>query len=114
MRHLLNILSVVCLVGVLTSCSVTTPIYVNKNPVGDKRGESSNPCIFSTGFTQGYTTQTSVIDAVPTSGGLCFNTGDYGIKEAATDGNIDKVATVDLETTWYVFWTEYSLVVTGE
>ncbi len=116
MKHLTKLFSAIMVACLFSACSTTTPIYVNKNPVGDKKGESSNTCIFAFGgsYTQGYATQASVVDAVPTSGGLCFNTSDYGIKEAATDANIKKVATVDLKYTWYVFWSEYSLIVTGK
>lgn len=114
MKTLMNFFTIISLASILASCSVTQPIHVNKNAVGDKKGVSTNTCILSLGYTSGQGARTSLGTAAPTSGGICFNNGDYGIKEAATNGNIDKVATVDLKNTWYVFWREYSLIVTGK
>jgi hypothetical protein len=51
-----------------------------------------------------------------------YSTGYYGlitnqnfsIYEAAKQANISKIATVDMRTDWYLFFTKKTYIVTGE
>jgi hypothetical protein len=90
-----------------SSCSVTNPLTATNNPIGDRVGKSTNNCLFSAN-TYGAG------PGLATSYGLCFNTKNYGIYEAASSADIQKVATVDLKTTNYLFFTKFELIVTGE
>ncbi len=123
MKRLYSILSVMLLSGLLMSCSTTTPLTATSNPVGDKQGTSSTTCFFSwltgvniqaqeTAYLQPNTLKGQ--RGTPTSYGVCFGLKEYGVQEAATNGNIDKVATVDLRQTWYVLWKQYEIVVGGQ
>lgn len=101
----------ICITGFLfSSCVSTIPLTVTDNKVGDKKGTSTNTCMFTY---SGYAYSGPSAGQIPTSGGVCFNTEEYGIRDAAKKANIDKVASVDLKRSWYVLWTEYELIVTG-
>lgn len=117
MKHLFNLFISGMIVSLFSSCSSTIPLTVTENEVGDKSGTSQNTCLFA--FSESYFTnnpryRSTIQGKVPTSTGTCFNNEDYGIREAAKRAGIENVATVDLETTWYVFWTTYELHVTGK
>ena len=108
MKKIQNLIAIMLFAILAVSCSITTPITATNNPIGKKVGTATNTCLFS-GFVmpqQG--------NLILTSSGLCLNTGDYSIYDAAEDGNISKVATVDLKTTNFVLWKKYTLIVTGE
>jgi len=83
---------------ILASCSIVSPITATNNPIGDKVGKSESICLFYIGGN---------------SSGLVLN-GDYGVVEAAKNGNISKIATIDLEVKSYFFFTKNILIVTGE
>lgn len=123
MKRLYSILSVMLVSGLLMSCSTTTPLTATSNEVGDKKGTSSTTCLFSalTGvYSQAraasyYQPRTlNATAGTATSRGVCFGLKDYGIHEAATNANINKVATVDLKQTNYLLWRQFELVVTGK
>ena len=112
---LLGTLAILAIFSV--SCSSTVPLHVTGNAMGDKTGTSSNTCILvatGTGLTEANAVTAVGGNMKPTSFGVCFNTDSYGIREAAKNAGIEKVATVDLRTTWYVFWTKFELVVNGQ
>lgn len=101
----------------LGSCTTISPITATNNSVGTKVGTASNTCIFTAGA--------AAAQAAPSvagagngfnliSAGLCFNNGSYGIVDAAQNAGIERVGSVDLKTSWYVFFTKYELIVTGE
>lgn len=90
----------------ISSCTVTEPLLITNNKIGDKVGASKNSWVFAINYL-------GVGPGTPTSYGICFNK-DYGPYEAALDGDIVKIATVDLKTTNYVFFTKYELIITGE
>ncbi len=92
-----------------TSCTTIEPVTATDNPIGNKVGTSSNNCVFSLGrmVTAGGEGFQQI------GNGMCFSS-TYGLKEAVDNGGINKVATVDLKSTWYVFFTKYELIVTGE
>ena len=115
MKKLTNILVVLTAAFTLASCSSTVPLFVTTNQVGDKKGVSSNTCLFTYGGSsvQGQSSTVSPANGKLTSAGMCFNSEEYGIREAASRAGIDKIATVDLKRTWFFFWTEYELIVTG-
>ncbi len=100
----------------ITSCTTTSPITATNNTMGTKVGTASNSCIFGFGGAGGGA------PSVASSGrgfnmisfGVCFNNKSYGIAEAAQNAGIERIGTVDLKTKWYVFFTKYELIVTGE
>lgn len=89
----------------VASCGVTYPYAVTNNPVGTKVGKSTTKTIFGIGA--------NVIGSPYSSFGIRFNK-NYGIAEAAKNGKITKVATVDIKYVNYVLFGEYTLIVTGE
>jgi hypothetical protein len=94
----------------LTSCSVTMPVTVTNNSIGSKVGVASNSCLGALPATAVAMGQ----DFFPVSGGLCFNDKRYSLADAAKDGGISRIATVDLKETNYLIFFKYELIVTGE
>lgn len=99
-------------VAALSSCSITQPLYLTNNAIGSKVGKSTTGSIFGAGAS-------SAGRYAPMYGysagyyGLTFNK-NFGIYEAAKQGGISKIATVDMRTDWYVFFTKRTYIVTGE
>lgn len=78
---------------VLTSCSVTLPVAVSSNPVGPKKGESSGTCYL---------------------GVICLD-ANASIQQAAKNGGITKISTVDIKTSNVLgIIVTYTCIVTGE
>lgn len=77
----------------LQSCSLTLPVSATSNPLGSKVGKSTGTCYFYT---------------------LCFG-ADASIQEAARNGGITKISTVDLQTNNILgIIVVYKCIVTGE
>ena len=93
----------------LSSCSTTVPYEITNNPVGTKVGKSSTNTIF--GFL-GYSLISGQYSRF-SSVGWRFNK-QYSLYNAAKNGGISKIATVDLKTTSYILFSKYELIVTGE
>ena len=76
-----------------TACTVTRPLTATSNPIGNKVGTASSQAFL---------------------GWLLYG-GDSSIQAAAKQGNITRVATVDVKTTnaFYVF-IKRTTIVTGE
>ena len=97
---------------ILSSCSITQPLMLTNNPIGNKVGTSSTASIFSGGGA-------NALHYAPMHGsgglwqGLIFNK-KFSVADAAKNGGISKIATVDLKTSWYVFFTKKTYIVTGE
>jgi hypothetical protein len=76
----------------LSGCAtIVEPGMATGNPIGEKTGKSSYTTIF----------------------GIAFNY-DRGVAEAAKNGNIDKIATVDYKAETGFFTVTYTTVVTGK
>ena len=88
----ISILSSVLLLA-LASCtrSITVPYTVTDNAIGTKVGTVKAKCILN----------------------ICGNV-NVGAAEAAKNGNIKKIATVDYKITSKIFTTTYETIVTGE
>jgi hypothetical protein len=85
----------------VTSCTVTRPFAVTNNEIGDAVGTSKTTLIFGT-------------SAGPNLEQALYSTNkDFGLIEAAKNGNIDKIATVDVKTSNYGFITQVKIIVTG-
>ncbi|MFB6306229.1 MAG: hypothetical protein ABEH43_04455 [Flavobacteriales bacterium] len=102
------------LMFLMSSCMNTKPLFVTDNEVGGRVGTSSNTCLFTMPAYGSYSTQVANSSLKVTSAGLCFNSEEYGIADAADDGNINKVATVDLKVKNYLLFTVYELKVAGK
>ena len=87
------------LAGVITSCSTTYPLAATNNPIGSKVGTSTTGSL-GPGF-----------NGMPA--GLVFN-GKFGVQDAVKNGKISSIASVDIKVTNYVFFSKYTLIVTGE
>jgi hypothetical protein len=93
MKKMLTALSAIAMVA-LTSCSVTMPVAISSNPVGNKVGSAKTVAIV----------------------GLFFDGGDASIQTAAKNGKISKISTVDFKQTHYLgmLYSEYETIITGE
>ena len=109
MKRIYYLFAIIFVAYLATSCSITHPLTATNNPIGDKRGTASNTCLFG-----GMLSLPANGNMKLTSMGLCFNTPRYSIFDAAEDGDISKVATVDLKVKDFILWQEYTLIVTGE
>lgn len=90
----------------LASCSITQPLAVTDNSIGEKVGKSKTMCLFTMPAAQsgaGY-----II-----SSGICMNK-KYGIVEAVENGGIKTIGAVDIKVTNFVLWKTYELIVAGE
>lgn len=76
----------------LMSCSATYPGIATSNPIGSKTGVAERKIYL----------------------GLAFGHTDLGVATAAKNGNITKIATVDVCVRGGLFSTTYKVVVTGE
>lgn len=99
MKKILIALSATAL---LASCSMTRPYAVTNNTIGDKTGVSKTLIIG--GASAGNTL----------SSGLFVTNKNFGVIEAARNGNLDKVGCVDVKTTNFLFVQKVEIIVTGE
>jgi hypothetical protein len=95
-------------VVMLSACSFTKPYAVTNNTVNAKKGISTTKVIFGLGGVGSNNPFHPV-----SSAGIRFNK-NYGIQEAAKNGGITKVGSVDLKYTNYILFGVYELQVTGE
>ena len=86
---------------ILSSCSTIYPYTASNNAIGSKVGISKTSILF--GAASGTTL----------SSGLVLNK-DYGVIEAAENGGIEKVATVDIKVTNYIIFQKAEIIVSGE
>lgn len=93
---------------IASSCSFTRPFAVTNNAVGTKVGKSTTATMFSSGVYYGRNPYAKI-----TGDGLLFNS-NYGIAEAAKNGGISKVATVDVKYSNYILFGKFQIIVTGE
>lgn len=100
MKNLNRILAVAFSAAIISSCTTIYPVTATNNPIGSKTGTSQTGMIGTAGYGNLGT-------------GLVFN-GDYGVIEAAKDGNINRVGTVDIKVTNYYFFTKSEIIVSGE
>ena len=87
--------------GMLASCSITTPVTATNNRIGSKVGVSSATCLFP------FTTTQSL------SSGIVLG-NSYSVADAAKNGGITKIATVDLKQQNFYLFQKNSIIVTGE
>lgn len=104
----IKLLSIVSALLFAVSCTTTHPVMVKNNKI-EKTGTAKNSCMFTVDNYGPGVNWGQII-----SSGICFNNNKYGLVEACEDGDIKKIATVDLKTTKYVIFTKYELIVTGE
>lgn len=85
----------------LASCTLVRPYAVTNNEVGDAVGVSRTTLIL--GASSGVQLEQAL-----------FSTNkNFGVIEAARNGNIDKIASVDVETSTYWIVTTVKIIVTG-
>lgn len=100
MKNLKKILSVACLTAIISSCTTIYPVTATNNSLGGKTGTSQTGILGHAGYGDLGT-------------GLVLN-GDYGVIEAAENGNIEHVGSVDLKVTNYYIFTKAEIIVSGE
>ena len=116
MKKLIISAAVIGLAG-LTSCSTTEPLTATNNEMGEKEGRSTNTCLFGVATANADQMQSASRSGKGfnmISAGTCFNNKNHGVIDAARNGGISEVATVDLKKTNYVFFSKYELIVTGK
>ncbi|MFT4757700.1 MAG: hypothetical protein ACI91R_002357 [Vicingaceae bacterium] len=101
MRNLYMLAAGAALVA-LQSCSTTRPYAATNNPIGSKVGTSETTLILGTSA------------GTNLEAGLVSTNKEFGVIQAARKGKINKVATVDVKTTNYVFFQKVEVIVTGE
>ncbi len=88
-----NILGLLAVAAMMSSCALTLPVNATSNPVGNKVGTSK-----ATGFL-----------------GVLFFDQDASIMAAAKNGGITKISTVDIKQTSLLnLIVTYETMVTGE
>jgi hypothetical protein len=87
-------------IGLMASCTITRPYAVTNNPIGSKRGVSKTSTFIS------YPSELAA--------GVFVSNKNFGVIEAAKKGKINKVATVDVKKTNYLFFQKVEVIVTGE
>lgn len=92
MKKMKNILFIAVSAFMLSSCVAVMPAWVTDN-CGDKVGQAEARYLFG---------------SYPLGG------GDYSIKAACEDGDINKVSTVDIRVQGGLFITTITTIVTGE
>jgi len=85
----------------LASCTMTRPYTATNNPIGSKVGVSKTSCLFGGSF--GNTLSSGIV-----------SNKNFGVIEAAKNGGIDKIATVDVKTKNLLFFQKVEIIVTGE
>jgi hypothetical protein len=80
------------------------PYAVTNNTVGEKKGVSTTNLIFGQTGAWGGNIQA----------GLFSTNKNFGVIEAAKKGKIDKIGSVDVKTTNYIFFKKVEVIVTGE
>jgi hypothetical protein len=77
----------------VTACTMNYPVCATSNPVGTKIGVYTQTCLL--GFPPAYNKTAA-------------------IAQAAKNGGITKISTVDYKASWMVFVIKYDTIVTGE
>jgi hypothetical protein len=88
-------------IALVSSCSLTRPYAVTNNAIGEKTGVSKTTIIF--GVSAGNTLSTGIV-----------SNKDFGVIEAAKNGGINKIGSVDVKTTNFLFFQKVEIIVTGE
>ena len=88
-----RIFLVLSLVLLLSACTINRPVCATSNPLGAKVGVYK---------------RTGILFFLPLS-----NT-DAAIRKAAENGGITRISAVDYNITYFLFFTEYRTIVTGE
>ena len=93
LKKMRNILGLLAVAALMSSCALTLPVNATSNPVGSKVGTSK-----ATGFL-----------------GVLFFDQDASIMTAAKNGGISKISTVDIKQTSLLnLIVTYETIVTGE
>jgi hypothetical protein len=93
MRNIKNILTGGALALAISSCTVTLPVTASRAEIGSLKGKSQSTVLF----------------------GIIFLNKDFGLKQAAKNGKITSaIATVDMKTTNYFFFSKRELIVTAK
>lgn len=88
-------------VALVSSCSLTRPYAVTNNYIGNKQGVSKTTILF--GLSSGVQLSTGIV-----------SNKNFGVIEAAKNGGIEKIGSVDVKTTNYVVFQKVEVIVTGE
>jgi hypothetical protein len=94
LKKIKTIALLIAILGVMTSCSITTPVCATSNPIGSKVGSAKSFQVL----------------------GFFWDGGDMSIRKAAKNGGITKISTVDFKRSivFLSFVLSYETIVTGE
>lgn len=93
LKKLKTVAALFAVVAMMSSCAVTLPVTATSNAVGSKVGNAK-----ATGYL-----------------GVLFFNQDASIREAARNGGITKISTVDIKQTNFLnLIVTYETIVTGE
>ncbi len=93
-------------IALLSACSTTLPYAATNNPIGKKKGKSSTSIILPFG--------NHIVGSPQLAIGLFVTNKNFGVIEAAKKGKIETIATVDVNTTNFIFFQTMEIIVTGE
>jgi hypothetical protein len=97
----IKVLIVATVAFLATSCTVVRPYAATNNEIGDAVGVSKTTIILGS----------SVGDELEV--GMFSTNKNFGVIEAAKNGNIAKVATVDVKASNYYLFSTVKIIVTG-
>lgn len=93
MKKVKTIFALLAVVAIMSSCALTLPVNATSNPVGNKVGTAK-----ATGYL-----------------GVLFFNADASIRNAAKNGGITKISTVDIKKTSLLnLIVTYETIVTGD
>lgn len=104
MKKLLTIILAGCF---MASCTVTTPVTATNNTIGSKVGTAEATCLFALPIA-------GIGEGTNLSSGLVLGGDKYTISQAAKNGGISKIATVDVKIQNFYLFTKNTIIVTGE
>jgi hypothetical protein len=92
-KNILKYITIATVLFQIVSCTVIRPVTASNAEIGTKRGISESAVLFN----------------------AIYLNNNYGVKEAANNGNINSaIATIDEKTVNYFFFSKKTLIVTAK
>ena len=97
-----KILTLISFSLLLVSCEMTRPYAATNNPIGSKTGVSKTVMLFGRPAGNSLASFALVLNK------------DFGVIDAAKNGKINKIATVDIKYKGFILFGKTEIIVTGE